>query len=731
MSTRPGSHGNSTDVGIDRSSHKAIDKTPSIKTLFATVAPLCLLALSLLSLALLIDDSALFNRYRLWLLGFNVASIIFFFILTLSNLVSLWRRLHVNQPGSRLTLKLVRQFLPVALIPAAALYLFSYWAVDRGIDSWFDVRLETAFDDAIKLGHHALAIQTDQMRRRIEPLLGILETESGNLTQDALSSLLAQSGADELVLLSSARRVISSASSDLDRPLPELAPEQAFIDIRESWPYINVDTFADGDLYVRMVFLLPPSELFSEPRYLQALFRMSKRVNTLAGSVQDAYRQYNRLDYQREALKRNFIFALSLALLLGVFYVIWLAFRSSRKLMHPIVQLSAATDSISSGDLDIKLDPSPNDDLGFLSSSFGAMAGALAAEREKHVASQRLVENQRAYLSAVIERVASGVLTLDRDFRLITANEAAEHILGVTLKPLMNRPLRGPASPTAVLLLHGQFPDDDDAWKSGWQSEFELTTPNARKTIACRGASLPRGGGVVVFNDVSQLMQAQRNIVWREAARRFAHEIKNPLTPIQLAAERLRYKLKDRLDGESRLLLDDTANMIAQQVEAMRGMVDNLRNYADNASPELIPVDLNRIVSEVAGLYETETAKIRLQLDDGVSPVSGNEPQLKQLLHNLIKNALEATAAQSDRRLSVETARDDDSPHVHLTVRDNGEGFAHDVQGAMFEPYVTTKARGDGLGLAVVNRIVAAHDGEISVGNLNPGAYVRVSLRIA
>lgn len=711
----------------------------SIKTLLATTLPLVLLTLSFLSLATLINDSALFDRYRLLLLGFNIVSIVIFFILIVTNISSLWRRLRRNEAGSRLSLKFVKQFLPVAIIPAVALYIFSYWAVDRGIESWFSVNLNEAFDSAIKLGRLSLDTHLDQRRRQIEPLLVELYSVPDDLEQSMLSSILNRSGADELVLLSSNQRVKSAAGTDLDRPLPELIPPGALSEIAEDKPYLSIDTLSDGGLYARMIFLLPASEIFSEPRYLQALFRMSERINFLAGSVQESYRQYNQLDYQRTALKRNFILTLNLTLLLGVFYVMWLAFRSSHKLMRPIVQLSDATQSIAEGNLNIKLDPSPNDDLGFLSSSFSTMAGALSQARSRDEASQLQIESQRAYLSAIIERVDSGVLTMDSQFKLITANKAAENILGVALSSLYEQALCSPDAPAPALVLCNQFPDNAQAWEKGWHSEFKLTHRNENKTISCYGASLSRGddasslgdGMVIVFSDVSQLVQAQRNIVWREAAQRFAHEIKNPLTPIQLAIERLRNKLSNQLEEDNRQLLNTTANTITQQVEAMKGMVDNLRNYASDVPPDLTPLSLNRIVQEVASLYRFETSELHLALDGSDPLISGNDLQLRQLLHNLIKNALEAMAQKAQKHFSIETTITEDKHHVVLKVQDNGDGFPPEVRETIFEPYVSTKKGGSGLGLAVVKRIVSAHNGEIVTGNIedNGGAYVSITFQ--
>lgn len=684
-----------------------------------------LLALSILSLATLIEDTLLFDRYRFWLLGFNVATLGFFLVLTITNVISLLRQRARNVPSSRLTLKLVRQFLPVVLVPASVLYLFSYWALDRGIKSWFNVEMGAAFDDALELGRHALDEQMQRHRQEIEPLLGQLEDVSDDMTGFVLSSLLEQSLANELMLVTSKGRIISSASKDLDKPLPERIPENSLLEAKINEPYMSLDTITEKGLYARLVFLLPLPDTFSEVRYLQALFPMSDKVNHLGNSIQKAYQLYNRLAYQRSALKQNFIFVLNMVLLLSLLYALWLAFRSSHNLMRPVVQLSDATRSIAAGNLNVRLDVSQHDDLGFLVQSFSTMAHHLAVARKESDDRQKQIENQRMTLSAIIENVLSGVLALNKDFRLITANRAAGNILGTEFEPLMNRPLCEPDCPAPLRLLFDQFPEDKQQWQTGWESEFRLVTANEQKTIACYGASMPSAGYVIVFNDVSQLVRVQRDSVWREATQKFAHEIKNPLTPIRLSAERLQHKLNECLDKSHRLFLDDAVNVIVQQVEAMRRLVDDMRNYARSVPAELVAVNLNRVVNDVVALYRANMeVTFHLDLNESNPPVLGDESQIRQLLHNLIKNALEAMSGQNEQRINVKTHTTGE--RVYLTVTDNGPGFADEVKAGMFEPHVTGKPGGSGLGLAVVRRIVTTHKGEIHVENRNTGALVQV-----
>lgn len=703
----------------------------STKTAAPAVGLLALLALSLAMLAGMADDSALFDRYRLWLLGFNLLVLALFAGLILARLLTLGRRLRRTRPGARLTLRLVLLFLPMALIPAAALYFFAMWSLDRGIASWFDVNIENALDDALTLGRQSLALQLSQHRERAASILPELEALPDEVTAYDLNALLEESGASEIALIGGNLQIISSASAEVGDPLPDLPPEEALRAVARGEEYANIAPLQGGGLYTRLVFPLARVGAFGDARLAQLLFPVSERINRQAAGIEDAYSHYQRLSYLRDALSQNLIIVLTLVLLSGVLYAVWLSFYSSQQLMSPITRLSDAIREIASGRLDVRVGGATRDELGFLVSSFNDMARNLAEARDAGACGRAEIENKNAYLRTVLRHVSSGVLTFDADFCLTGSNRAAQDILEApALEGAVGRPMR-PADDgcaPALRALCARILPAFDREHDSWEQELTLQVGGAGKTLICHGARMPGSGYVAVFNDITQLVREQRNTAWKEVAQRLAHETKNPLTPIQLAAERLPRKLSAKLGTDDRGFLERSVHTIVQQVKAMKNMVDEFGDYARDAPRDTPELRLNHVVAEVAELYLALRApeiSVALSPDDPV--VRGNEAGLRQLLHNLLKNAREALEDRPQGRVVIATRVAGDK--VELEVRDNGPGFAPQVLEQAFEPYVTVKRRGTGLGLPIVRKIAEEHGGVARIDNPpDGGARVLVEL---
>jgi len=335
------------------------------------------------------------------------------------------------------------------------------------------------------------------------------------------------------------------------------------------------------------------------------------------------------------------------------------------------------------------------------------------------------------------------VVVLNNDFRLVTANHGAARILGHTLLQRAGRPL-AEVDPTLATAFEAAFADHALAAtpRDSWQQQIEVKRPAAAGgevgggeplMLLARGSRLPLDDGlgyVVVFDDVTQVISAQRAVAWGEVARRLAHEIKNPLTPIQLAAERLQMKLADKLSGPDSEVLRRGASTIVNQVAAMKHMVDDFRDYARVPPARLSPLDLNALISEVGTLYGAEAGALHLQLAPELPTIDGDATQLRQVIHNLIANAQDALAGRPDPRIVVRTELveiDEGSTRaraVRLSVEDNGPGFAANILRRAFEPYVTTKPSGTGLGLAMVKKIVDEHGARIEAVNRNVGGGV-------
>jgi len=627
-------------------------------------------------------------------------------------------------------------FAVMAVLPGLVVYGFSMQFLQRGVDSWFDVRVENALDDALALSQASLDQRMRDMQQRLqEAALDLSDVDEG-MAPIALGDLRARTGASELALLGENGRIIAASSIDTADILPHRPEEGILLQLRQGRPYVGLDPIENAGLHIRALVPAPGPDGPSGSRVLQGLFQVSPRINDLAAEVEDAFSEYRELAYLRGPLKDSFSLTLSLVLLVSLLFAVWSAFYLARRLVAPVSRLAEGTRAMAAGEYGKQLPPGGNDELGFLVRSFNDMSRRVAEVRDAARQSQDLVEAQRAYLETVLGRLSSGVLALAPDGSLRTFNQAATAILSVPLAEGVNRPLSALAgqyadfAPFAELVARHRQTSEAE-----WRAELSLNTSDGRRSLICSGAMLPgegdRGGEVIVFDDVTTLIQAQRDAAWGEVARRLAHEIRNPLTPIQLSAERLQHKVAGHLQGEEASVLARSTDTIIHQVEAMKEMVQAFSEYA--RPPVLQPqsVDLNALVGEVVELYrsEPEQPEFRLALADDLPRLEADPGRLRQLLNNLLRNALEA-AEGGDCVVTVATARGTGrhADMIELHVEDNGPGFDESMLDQLFEPYVSSKPRGSGLGLAIVKKIVEEHNGIIGARNTGHGAKITVRL---
>ncbi len=702
----------------------------ALKRLTSGPKPVALLfALLLASLYLMsgaTQNSGLFGRLYSLLLAINLLALLLLVALIARNLVHLVSQYRQRAPGSRLTVRLVAMFVVLAVAPVTVVYYFSLQFLHRGIDSWFDLRVERALEDALELGRTSLDGRLRELLRQTRQMAVDLSDTPDATAPLKLNELRQHSEASEMTLLTLRGKVIASSSADPTGIVPELPSETVLLQLRQGLDYARIEPLADSGLHVRIAVTLPPTDPGSDTRVLHALFPMSDRLNMLADSVQAAYSQYRELSYLRQPLKYSFTLTLSLILLLSLLTAVWAAFFSARRLVAPIRDLAEGTRAVAAGDYDKRLPLPGRDELGFLVRSFNEMTYKIAQSQESARRSQRQAEEQRSYLEVVLGRLSSGVLTLDADGILHTANATASHILGAELGQVLGQRLGALAEPHPTLdqfvsaLLPHLTPVDHE-----WRAEVVLFGQKGRQVLMCRGAPLPGtegigGGHVIVFDDITALIQAQRDAAWGEVARRLAHEIKNPLTPIQLSAERLRHKYLATMPAEDAEVLDRSTHTIVQQVEAMKEMVKAFSDYARPPKMRLERMELNRVINEVVDLYRADRRPLSfdLQLLARVPYIEADVGKLRQVLHNLIKNALEA-AGGGDTRIAITSNCADEAncSFVELRFSDNGPGIPEDLMGNLFEPYVTNKPKGTGLGLAIVKKIIEEHGGMIWAEN--------------
>jgi PAS domain S-box-containing protein len=700
-----------------------------------------LLLLSLYVLGNFAQSYERFGRYYIALLFVNIVGLAFIALLVGVNIWNLTRQFRQREAGARLTARLVAIFIVLALVPVTIVFSFSLRFLTAGIDSWFDVEVERALGDALDLSQDALALQMRTLQRVTAQMGTRLDDTSAPGVVSLLSQIHAGSAATQLTLVSEANRVIASSSDDTGQVVPPRPPPGILAQVRQDQPYVGLEPVAGAGLNVRVVVPVAATGPGEPQRLLQALYPVPGKLSTLANNVQDAVGTYRQLTYLREPLKTSYIGTLALALGLSVLTAIWAAFYAARRLMLPIHHLAEGTRAVAGGNYATRLPPSGRDELGFLVASFNDMTRRLGEARDQARLSRLEVEGQRAYLEAVLERISTGVLTLDARGHPHTANAAAARILGVDPAAAPGQPMQALAGDDDGLDPFLQVIQPHVERGAGdWHEQFELPASKGRKIIVCRGAGLPggegRGGGwVVVFDDITTLVQAQREAAWSEVARRMAHEIKNPLTPIQLAAERLRQKFLGRLPGEEADMLDRSTWTIVEQVEALKAMVRAFADYASTPAADFVPVDINALVREVADLYGGEdAAAIEIELDPALPPVDADRARLRQVLHNLVKNALEAQQDAGRRRVAIVTRwlgadAPAGTPPVELVVSDSGTGIPEDMLERLFEPYRSGKSRGSGLGLPIVRKIVEEHGGMVEADNApSGGAAIRVRL---
>lgn len=649
-----------------------------------------------------------------------------------SDVLKLFRQYRNKATGSRLSVRLIVVFVILTVAPVSIVYYFSVEFLRRGVDSWFDVKLEAALDGALKLSQAALdgrmKTQLKATRRMAKELIHVANNDASFILED----LRRTSAATELLMLSHSGKIIAIASVNPAVIVPNYPHESILAQVRRGKDYIRVDPLYDEGLYIRIVVSVA-AERMTKPRILQALIPVTERINVLAEAVQSGYARYEEMAYLREPLKFSFVLTLSLVLVLTLFTALWAAFFAARRLVEPVRVLAIGVRRVSSGEYGWRLPPQRKDELGYLVESFNDMTEKLAQSRDEAEQSQQRAERQKVYLEAVLTRLSSGVLVLDRGLCLRTANQAACQILDVKLEGFVGTHWQKIGEQIPLLNSFSEFISEQVAREeSEWRDEFTFFGASGRQVLMCRGAALlgegDRAGVVIVFDDITSLIQVQRDAAWGEVARRLAHEIKNPLTPIQLSAERLRHKYLNKMNPEDAVVLDKATHTIVQQVGAMKEMVEAFSDYARTPVLNVKPLNLNQLIEEVVELYQGGAQNIRwlTNFDASLPKMKADDARIRQLLHNLIKNASEAMTETDNSVVLFTTQRlqknnFDVIDMIEMIIEDNGPGLPKDMKGELFEPYVTNKPKGSGLGLAVVKKIVEEHGGIIQANNNEKG----------
>ena len=688
---------------------------------------LVLFVILLVSLSLMSDathNSERFGQMYSWLLLLNALGLVVLIGLISTNLFWLVSQYRTRAPGARLTSRLVITFVILAVLPIAVVYYFSLQFLQRGIDSWFDVQIEQALDDALELSRGSLDVRLGDLLRLTEKVASELGDMSPTALPFGLYDLRVRSGAIELTVFGMDGRIVASSSVEGTDIIPRRPSDQAMLSLTPGRSYVGLDPI-DSELFVRAVVPVTTTRRAAEPLTLQALYPIPERLGRLASNVENQIVRYRKLAYLRKPLKYSYILTLSLVVVLSLLSAVWVAFYSARRMVEPIGVLAEGTRAVAEGDYSKRLPVDSEDELGFLVRSFNDMTRRLAAARDQTRRGQQEVESQRAYLETVLGSLSSGVLSINGAGELRTVNESASQILGIDLSSELGNSLEDIQARHKFLEpLFSLIAKRHAAQQLDWQEQVTLFDNAGRHVLMCRSTALPvsddlSGGEVIVFDDVTDLIRAQRDAAWGEVARRLAHEIKNPLTPIQLSAERLRHKYLKSMDSDEAEILDRATRTIVQQVDTLKDMVNAFGDYARAPMLQLEPLDLHELIRDIAELYRGSSLRIQLDLAEPAPMISGDAGRMRQLLHNLFKNALEAVRDKDDGELVVHSkwVLESGDRFIEISFSDNGSGFSDEVLERLFEPYVTTKTRGTGLGLAIVKKIVEEHNGQIRAQN--------------
>ncbi|MHB8534367.1 MAG: sensor histidine kinase [Sulfuricaulis sp.] len=745
------------------------------------IAPLAVLSVLLIAAFIMMNaaaqNSTFFGRMYSVLLLVNIFGVVLLLALILLNLFHLVEQYRARVMGTRLTLRLLGMFVVLAVLPVSVVFFFSIQTLNRGIDNWFDVRIERALDDALLLGRTALDAlkqdlvkNTQEMSAELENLPMRQKLGAGRSELSLLNALREQYNITELTLFTQDGRIIASVSDASFEPgtlIPDRPSDAVLAQARQGLTYANLDAIGRLGMRLRVVVPVQPRDVGAPVRVLQVLQALPPRYAKLGESVQSAFAEYEKLVYLRGPLKFGFTLTLSLIALLTLLIAVWAAIFSARRLVAPIRELAEGTRAVAQGDYQRQIPVTSNDEIGILVDSFNDMTRRIHRAQTQTKRSQQEAEIQRAYLETVLGHLSSGVLTFNQRLLLRTHNPAASQILGAGLEKGERKSLTWLAKHLPALRPFAEIVEQAAATgEPEWQTQIQLPVNGQLRTLMLRGTSLPswrgkRGGYVVVFDDITTLIQAQRDAAWGEVARRMAHEIKNPLTPIQLSAERIRHKYLRQVSDEERGALDRATHTIIEQVEALKSMVKDFSDYARSAQMRPQTVDLNDLIRNVVELYKKErgltaagvvplhsaggktgkgrssrSVSTKLELNEDLPAISADPGRLRQVLHNLLINARDALAATPKPMILLRTrvvtdegpregvssvSRMDVHRFVELEVQDNGPGFPEELLARVYEPYITNKEKGTGLGLAIVKRIVEEHGGTIRAENLPQG----------
>ena len=635
--------------------------------------------------------------------------------------------------GAKLMLRLTVFFSLIAILPGLLVYAVSVEFLGKSIESWFDIRVEKALEGGLNLGRNSLETGLKELGKKSQLLSRILAEQKPDQYAATLNNLADKAEAQEAAIFNLEGGLIATNSQHRPRQIP---PEQQMVnEAFQQGIYSVVDILPDNRLIWHVLVPINAGHKLSERHVLQVMQPVPGQFSEDAETVQAVYRDYQELSLSRVGLKRLYGITLTLSLLIVLLSAVSAAFILSGRLSSPLAALAEGTRAVAQGNFSGNYPVQSRDELGALTGLFNQMTAQLLDAKKLSEQQQSEVENAKGYLESILTHLSSGVIVIDEQFKLRLANTSAEQILDVPLRNQSGKALSEIASEHKLLTPFVNMVTAAASESAGneWQRQIERLSKNGDQMLLLRGTRLTtamESGYAIVFDDITPLLQAERQAAWGEVARRLAHEIKNPLTPIQLSAERMQHKLSEKLDEQDARLLQRATQTIVSQVAAMKNMVADFADYARAPAPKLLLLDMHQLLNEVLGLYEANNSPIILQLNASHTWLNGDATRLRQVVHNLLHNAHDALQQVDHPQIILATSST--ATEFHLDVGDNGCGIPDQALARVFEPYMTTKIKGTGLGLPIVKKIVEEHGGRISIENKpSGGTQVNISLPLA
>ena len=714
--------------------------TPKIRPLLYAMMSAFGVGLTFIALIMLsqaAQNSENFDQLANSILWVNILCLFVLMVLLVGNLFRLFRDYQQNIPGSRLKAKMVGMFVGLAIIPLLIVFYFSMQFINRGIDTWFNVEVETGLDDALTLSRNALAMQmrdhlsaTEQIAQRLK------ETNSSQFIYE-IGQLREEIGASEITLFGRNSRILATNSDLSVNNVPSRVSNEIMMQIRQNRPYVSLDPLSNDAYEIRTAVPLVAENMPDIIGIIRARFPVSQRIGRMVNSIDSSYTDYKRIVYLREPLKRTFSLTLTAVLMISLLASIFGAFVLSRRLVSPIQNLVEGTKAVAKGDFDMRLPVPGKDEIGFLINSFNEMTKGLSIARKQASLSQNLVEAERANLEIILASLSTGVISLESDLKIRTANKAAGSILNVDFSESRGELLSNLAKEHNVLnelfVVIKKYLDEGNMV---WHEQIIVHSDTGRRILTCACSDLSNDtmeneGLVVVFDDITIQIQSQRDAAWGEVARRLAHEIKNPLTPIQLSAERVRRKYLNTMPKEDAEILDRSTHIIVEQVAALKEMVNAFSDYARSPDMEIVTINIAILLREIIDLYQEQESKINItfDIDSDDLKFDADPGRIRQIIHNLVRNSIEAIPEDIAGTISVNVKQCDinNIKMIEICIEDNGSGFDKNSLGQIFDPYVTSKSKGTGLGLAIVKKLVEEHMGFIEAENAKKqGAVIKI-----